>query len=617
MKQKTATFVAVNTTVVDDGIKRAEDRLKKYLADDRPLGDPKIVNNAVVGKALGAFSWLLTNPVVQMFGMLNPMGILYSITIEGVSEAFEEELASTIEIPDLGELISIATGTLPELVEKEFVNLLRFTGDIVAKVDGVVKDPGSILEQLKELGGDLIWTALDAVKLVLEAVWEIFGKFLKGGLELIDGIWKIPMVTSIFEDMAGQVSRSSEPWRRLPVPADPHSQPFSLLNFSTYFLSIILNIVFAEQVLTGKSPWDVIGRPDLALQQLPDSFLDFRNLFNAMKSTSAGSKKVMTVTASHTGIASAVSQAVSAQSPVPSSSIAEGVQPTPPVASATPVAKSVATPLTLATTSGDSTSTAVRSSLLCIIMRLTPLQYAKWAYKHNREAFDMVATGARCISAWGEVIKTLNEVSSDAGTGEMSKLGKGALIVSLCCDVVSTAMRALALGYYCYYTQTYPAYGKEIEDQKADMVRLERTTGLAKVEVVLTTRQIAGYSTSLILNVVSWILTSLEASPKGGEGVYGAISGILKSVACILSTVLTSIIPDEAEEKGSGDKPNQTLKSVDELELAGAGLSVFASSCAIAAKKAGGDAKLVLGIAAFALLFADSVGDVVAGTFGK
>ena len=109
------------------------------------------------------------------------------------------------KIPDTSRIISLLTQTLPALLQKEFAKVFRFAADIMTKAEEVMKDPATVVQKFKDLTWDLVWAVYDAVKAVLGEIWELFGKCLLGTFDIIEGVWKVPAITSVYEWMTGQV----------------------------------------------------------------------------------------------------------------------------------------------------------------------------------------------------------------------------------------------------------------------------------------------------------------------------------------------------------------------------------------------------------------------------
>jgi hypothetical protein len=199
MARLTKTFVNVNKVTVKDGISYAEDTLKQYVADTRPLPKGPSDPTAMPGDGL---SWLFDNPVMTMLQKLNPLSIL----TEAATEAFGDDL----KVPDIWPLVSAFTDAIPNLLSTEFANVMRLVEDFGSKFEQFVKDPSSAGQLAKDLLGDVLWTLIDAITAVIDAVMEILSGVISAGINIVSQTWKIPFVTSIYEWLTGQVCSSLE-----------------------------------------------------------------------------------------------------------------------------------------------------------------------------------------------------------------------------------------------------------------------------------------------------------------------------------------------------------------------------------------------------------------------
>lgn len=194
-------FTRTNRDTLDRGLDVIKEKLEAYIADTRVAPKASCDNPRSMLRD-SPLAWLFDNPVLKFLMKFNPI----SIILEAAGEAFEEEgLSDLFQFPSFTALNSIMTETLPRLLESQLDNLMRLVESLAAKFGPMLKDPSIAFAVLQEALRDIFWTLFDAVKLMVQGVWDIMGGLLEQTMEFLKGKWKLPLVTSLFEWYAEQV----------------------------------------------------------------------------------------------------------------------------------------------------------------------------------------------------------------------------------------------------------------------------------------------------------------------------------------------------------------------------------------------------------------------------
>lgn len=195
-------FTKVNRSTLDQGLDSIKEKLEAYIADTRMA--PKAANENPRSLLRDSpLAWLFDNPVIKFLMKFNPI----SIILEAAGEAFEEEgLSEMFQFPSFAALNNILTDTLPRVLESQVANLTRLLEGMADKLQPLIKDPSTTFSVLKDVLRDVFWTLFDAIKLMIQGVWDIMGGLIEQAMEFFKAKWKLPLVTSLFEWYAEQVS---------------------------------------------------------------------------------------------------------------------------------------------------------------------------------------------------------------------------------------------------------------------------------------------------------------------------------------------------------------------------------------------------------------------------
>jgi hypothetical protein len=194
-------FTKVNRSTLDQGLDSIKAKLEAYIADTRKA--PQAANENPRSLLRDSpLAWLFDNPVIKFLMKFNPL----SIILEAAGEAFEEgELGEMFQFPSFAALNDILTDTLPRILESQLANLVRLLEDMAEKLQPMIKDPSTTFSVLKDLLQNVFWTLFDAIKLMIQGVWDIMGGIIEQAMEFFKGKWKLPLITSLFEWYAEQV----------------------------------------------------------------------------------------------------------------------------------------------------------------------------------------------------------------------------------------------------------------------------------------------------------------------------------------------------------------------------------------------------------------------------
>jgi hypothetical protein len=209
LMSKAILFIDVNESTLEMAAEKLAERARAFVKDTRP----KIATSTDKGKD-STLSKILNNPIVQALLKYNPL--------QWVIEAIEEETSIKLNgfsLPNLRPLLEIFTDILPNLFDAQLQNLQRFIEDVKAKYKLIKEDSSKAFDYLMELMGNLLWTAFDAVKELIFAIYRIIGAVLKQFKIIIEFAMKIPFVSKLFEQETGL--------------------DFSIVNIFTYALAFV------------------------------------------------------------------------------------------------------------------------------------------------------------------------------------------------------------------------------------------------------------------------------------------------------------------------------------------------------------------------------------------
>lgn len=244
-KSKANTFMKVNKGAIRAGFDLARDTIDDYIRDDRPAPKADPGSKSILG-------WLFDNPIIKFLMRFNP----FTVIIEAASEAMGEEFGEDFRFPDFSALVNIFTKALPEGLEEQIDNIMRLLDSFQTRWGSFKNNPASALNEFRGLLGDIFWTLFDAIQSFILTLWEVLTLVFDQLFELLGGAWKIPGVTSVFESFTGQ--------------------EFSLLNITSFAVAGYLNLFVGNE---SNLPFDVLGRPDLAINRIKDEDLDMRRVF--------------------------------------------------------------------------------------------------------------------------------------------------------------------------------------------------------------------------------------------------------------------------------------------------------------------------------------------------
>ena len=208
-------FFNINKPVFVALLDVVQQRAAKYIKDTRPPVDDAFntAGNQIVSTAL---DFLFNNPVLNFIMRYNPISILL--------EAAWDALDDTIKVPSMKSLEDIWQRILPKLAKDEFSIIIQLVDDIMIKVKAFLNGDISLSGLFLNLLGDTFWTVFDALKAIILAAIDMVPDLIGAFEELITGVWKFPLITSLWEDFTGE--------------------EFTLLKFVTFLVAQGMNLYY-------------------------------------------------------------------------------------------------------------------------------------------------------------------------------------------------------------------------------------------------------------------------------------------------------------------------------------------------------------------------------------
>ncbi|KAL3419492.1 hypothetical protein PVAG01_09714 [Phlyctema vagabunda] len=248
-KNHSLMFLDQNRSTLTQGIGKVRSKVEPIIKDTRPpaeVPDPERPGSSFL-------QVLLDNPITEFLLKFNPLSWLL--------EVIGEEFGDMVKFPNLGESLMKIHGDIMSLLRDEMLNISRLVQDLVAKVKTVWNDRTQAPKVALEFVQNAFWTIFDGVARCLTAIYDIFTHQLEGMFELVMGTWKIPFITTLFEQVA--------------------KQPFSLMNLVSFGMASYLNIAF--QVTNKKMPFEVLPDPMSFFDGMTRERMDMKGIFGLGK----------------------------------------------------------------------------------------------------------------------------------------------------------------------------------------------------------------------------------------------------------------------------------------------------------------------------------------------
>lgn len=222
------TFNTKNEAFVEHSFDNISERIKKNVGRNPPKRSEPVQNDA-----LELFSWLLENPIMEKIKAWNPFLWLLDAERDGLMEG----ISDLIQTPDFSILWDCASGVISDVLQTTIVSLWSIVSDLWEKVQTVAKNPEAACDTALGFVKDSLLTMLDELKHIVGGMMKIVTAIVEQTFEVLQGKWKIPLVTTLFETYA--------------------DQDFSLMNVVTFSLAQLMHIFF--QVTLKKKPFEVLG----------------------------------------------------------------------------------------------------------------------------------------------------------------------------------------------------------------------------------------------------------------------------------------------------------------------------------------------------------------------
>ncbi|KAI0402760.1 hypothetical protein F4802DRAFT_337581 [Xylaria palmicola] len=212
-------FLDVNKDSVSNLFDDGADWLREYVEDTRQPPEGTVSNT---------INTILNNPVVRLLMRINPL--------QWILEAISEE-APDFQIPPIGNIVEGVMSAMGDAVDKQVDIMNRQLETIITELERIFSNPLTVLESAKRYLQSMVWTLFDSIRNLIESLYDALTNLVKSLSPILDGVWKIPGLTELWEDLTGQ--------------------EFTLLGVLTYLPAVVCNL--ACIYASGHLPFE--GKP--------------------------------------------------------------------------------------------------------------------------------------------------------------------------------------------------------------------------------------------------------------------------------------------------------------------------------------------------------------------
>jgi hypothetical protein len=199
-------FLTVNRESMTDLLDDVAALVRRFIDD--PRGLPKEDQE----KKPSLSSRIMDNPVIRLLSSINP--------VSWIMEAIEEEIGE-LHVPSLAPLLQEMQQVIGKSMDHESQIISQLLDTLIEQFEMARNGKKGVLEAFMASLQGTFWTLFDALRTMLEGLYDCMLVLIRGIAPILTEVWKIPGLTDLWEDITGT--------------------EFTLLGFATFLPAAVTN----------------------------------------------------------------------------------------------------------------------------------------------------------------------------------------------------------------------------------------------------------------------------------------------------------------------------------------------------------------------------------------